>query len=70
MEGRRDTRSLEFFYPVYKKRNIINCNNYKGISLLDTSYKVLLNVLLNKLKQNGEEILGGYQGGFGRENQQ
>jgi len=44
----------------------MNYNNYKGISLLDTSYKVLSNVLLNKLKPYGEEIVGEYQRGFRR----
>jgi len=44
----------------------MNCNNYKDILLLDTSYKVLSNVLLNKLKLCGDEIVGEYQGGFRR----
>jgi len=36
----------------------MNCNNYRGISLLDISYKVLSNVLLNKLKPYEDEIVG------------
>jgi len=52
--------------PYLQKRDIMNCDNYRGISLLDTSYKVLLNVLLNKLKPYGDEIVGEYQGGFRR----
>lgn len=44
----------------------MNCNNYTGISSLDTSYKVLSNILLNKLKPYGDEIVGEYQGGFRR----
>jgi len=34
--------------PMYKKWDIMNCNNYRGISLLDTSYKVLSNVLFKQ----------------------
>jgi hypothetical protein len=35
--------------PVYKKGNETDCNNYRGISLLSTSYKTLLNILLSSL---------------------
>jgi hypothetical protein len=31
--------------PVHKKGGKINCNNYHGISLLSTSYKILSNIL-------------------------
>jgi len=44
----------------------MNCNNYRSISLLDTAYKVLSNIHLNKLKSYGNEIVGEYQGGFRR----
>jgi len=58
--------NLSILCPIYKKEDIMNCNNYRGISLLDTSYKVSSNVLLNKLKPNGDEMVGEYQGGFRR----
>lgn len=41
----------------------MNCNNYRVISLLDTSYNVLSNIQL-KLKPCGNEIVGEYQGSF------
>jgi len=44
----------------------MNCNNYRDISLLDTSYKILSSVLFNKLKLYEDEIVGEYQGGFRR----
>jgi len=43
----------------------MNCNNYRVISLLDTSYKVLSNIHL-KLKPCGNEIVREYQEGFRR----
>jgi hypothetical protein len=35
--------------PVHKKGNKTDCNNYLGISLLSTSYKILSNILLSRL---------------------
>jgi hypothetical protein len=31
--------------PIHKKADKTECNNYHGISLLSTSYKILLNIL-------------------------
>lgn len=42
----------------------MNCTNYRGISLLNASYKVLLNVILNKLKPYIKKVIGDYQAGF------
>jgi len=36
--------------PVYKKGDKTNPKNYRGISLLNTSYKILSNFLINRLK--------------------
>jgi hypothetical protein len=32
--------------PIYKDSNKIDCNNYIGISVLSTMYKILSNILL------------------------
>jgi len=45
----------------------MNCNNYRGISLLDISYRVLSNFPLYKLKSYEDEIVDEYQGDFIRE---
>jgi len=50
--------------PIHKKRDKIDCNNYRGISLLPTSYKILSNILLSRLIQYAKEIIGDHQCGF------
>jgi hypothetical protein len=49
---------------VHKKGNKTDCNNYCGISLLSTSYKILSNILLSRLSPYIDEITGYHQGGF------
>jgi hypothetical protein len=43
-----------------------DCSNYRGISLLSTSYKILSNILLSRLIPYGDEIIGYHQCGFRR----
>jgi hypothetical protein len=50
--------------PVHKKGVKTDCNNYRGISLLSTAYKMLSNVLLSRLSLYIDEIIGDYQCGF------
>ncbi|WP_369293867.1 reverse transcriptase domain-containing protein, partial [Bacillus cereus] len=44
----------------------MNCNNYRGISLLSTTYKILSNIILRRLTPYANEIIGDYQCGFKR----
>jgi hypothetical protein len=52
--------------PVHRKGDKTTCNNYRGISLLSTSYKILSNTLLSRLGPYTDEITGGHQCGFQR----
>jgi hypothetical protein len=49
---------------IHKKGDKSDCNNYRGISLLSTSYKMLLNILLSRLSPCVDEIIGYHQCGF------
>ena len=50
--------------PIYKKGDKTDCNNYRGISLLPTTYKILSNILLSSLIPYAEEVIGDHQCGF------
>jgi hypothetical protein len=52
--------------PVHKRGDKTDCNNYRGISLLSTSYKILSNILLSRLSPYVDEVTGDHQCGFRR----
>jgi hypothetical protein len=52
--------------PIHKKGDKTDCSNYRGISLLSTSYKILPNILLARLTPYAQEIIGDHQCGFRR----
>ena len=52
--------------PIYKKGDKTDCNNYRCISLLPTTYKILSNILLSKFSPYTDEIIGDHQCGFRR----
>jgi hypothetical protein len=43
--------------PIHKKGDKTDCNNYHGISLLSSSYKILSNILLSRLGPYIDEII-------------
>jgi len=49
---------------IHKKGDKTDCNNYRGISLLPTTYKILSNILLSRLIPYEEEVIGDHQCGF------
>ena len=68
MGGRDRTTWVEIWHkcPIHKKGDMIVCDNYRAITLLCTTYKILANILYVKLIPYAEEIIWGYQGGLQR----
>jgi len=52
--------------PIYKKGDKTDCANYRGISLLPNTYKILSNILLSRLIPYAEEVTVDHQCGFRR----
>lgn len=50
--------------PIHKKGDQLVCTNYRGITLLNTAYKIFSNIVYEKLKPHAERITGQYQCGF------
>jgi hypothetical protein len=50
--------------PIHKKGGTTDCSNYRGISLLTTSYRILSNILLSELIPYADEIIGDHKCGF------
>jgi len=40
--------------PVYKKDDKTDCSNYRGVPLLATTYKIVVNILLLRLTTYAE----------------
>ena len=49
---------------VCKKGDKTECSNYRDISLLSTTYKMLSGILMSKSTPYAEEINGDHQCGF------
>ena len=56
------TQSL--IIPLPKKGNLRQCQNYRTISLISHTSKIMLRVILNRLKKEAEEHLSEEQAGF------
>ncbi|GFT20540.1 uncharacterized protein TNCV_2183771 [Trichonephila clavipes] len=51
--------------PFLKKEtNLCECRNYRGITLLNTAYKIFSNLLFARLQLYTDKVIGNYQRGF------
>ena len=50
--------------PSYETGDKTDCSNYRGISLLSATYKILSIILLSNLTPYAEEIIGDHLCGF------
>jgi hypothetical protein len=55
--------------PAHKKGDKTDCSNYRWISLLSTSYKIVSNILLPRLSPYIDEIIADHKCGFRRNRQ-
>ena len=56
--------SIGIIHPVHKKGDKLESSNYRAITPLNVTYKVLSGTLYNRLAEYAEEILGDYKCGF------
>jgi hypothetical protein len=52
--------------PIHEKGDKTDCNNYRGIPILPTAYKIISNIILVRLTPYVNEIIGDYQCDFRR----
>src|SRR5207245_10078628 len=50
--------------PNNKKKDNMDCNNYRGISLLCHSSKIYTSIILHRIRRRTDEILGEEQAGL------
>jgi hypothetical protein len=61
-----DQQKESIIVPIHKKVDKNYYNNYRGISLLSTSYNILSNILPSMLSPHIDEIVRDHRCGFRR----
>ena len=63
-EKMSDDWKVGLIVPLFKKDDKMKYENYRGITLLNVAYKILSSIVLERLEEYSEEILGEYQCGY------
>ena len=63
-EGIPEEWKETLIFPVYKKGDRDRCENCRGIELGNAAYRILANIIVEKIKPYIEKITGDYQNGF------
>ena len=63
-EGFPEAWRVSIIYPIWKKGSRDEAENYRGVSLLSTAYKVYASILNEKIKTEVENFLPESQAGF------
>jgi len=50
--------------PIHKKKDKLECANYRGISLLCHSSKIFSTIILQRIRKRTDEIMSEAQAGF------
>jgi hypothetical protein len=50
--------NMGFIFPIFKKGNKKECQNYTGITLLNVAYKTVPTILARKLSLYSQEVFG------------
>ena len=56
--------NLSIICPIHKTGDLMECSNYRGVSLLNTAYKVLSTILFTRILPLAENIFGNCQCAF------
>jgi hypothetical protein len=55
--GKREWK-YDIIYPAHEKGDVMMCDNYRAVTLLCTTYKIMESILYLKLLPYAEERIG------------
>jgi sorting nexin-29 len=59
-----DEFKIGIICPLHKKDDPMQCTNYRGVTLLNTTYKIFSQICYMRLPPLAEKVICNYQCGF------